>query len=191
MELSTAQEKSNQNFFTQPKAHQFKLAEMNKMMSMDPLWLIAFFEQCQAANKAASILEKIANDKKQPDKKKMAHLPIARSCESSYWLIATSLTIIEATNVIVTTDNPTIVIKKINPTIILVATAGTIRATSPMKRRRIASAITSRKRATRPCTMTSPLLERGHLVWKKELLLLKISFTLLFWVSLWLMQQEL
>jgi hypothetical protein len=84
MELPTAQEKSKQIFFAQPKAHQIKFAEMNKMVTADPLWLIAFFEQCQAANKAAGILEKIAKDKKQLKEKKTAHLPIARSRESSY-----------------------------------------------------------------------------------------------------------
>jgi hypothetical protein len=35
------------------------------MVTTDPLWLIAFFEQCQAADKAAVVLEKIAKDKKQ------------------------------------------------------------------------------------------------------------------------------
>jgi hypothetical protein len=54
-------------------------------------------------------------------------------------------------------NNLTIVIKTINATIILVMTTRTTRATSPMRRMMIASAITTRKRATRPCTMTSPL----------------------------------
>jgi hypothetical protein len=84
MELPTSQEKSEQIFFMQPKAHQFKFADMNKTVLTDPLKLIAFFEQCQAANKAADILEKIAKDKKQPKEKKMAQLPAARSGESSY-----------------------------------------------------------------------------------------------------------
>ncbi len=46
MELPTVQEKSKQIFFAQPKAHQFKFAETGKMMTMDPLWLIAFLKQC-------------------------------------------------------------------------------------------------------------------------------------------------
>jgi hypothetical protein len=62
MEVPTAQEKSEQIFFVQPKAHQFKFADLNKMVPTDPLKLIAFFEQCQATNKAAGILEKIAKD---------------------------------------------------------------------------------------------------------------------------------
>ncbi len=84
MELPTAQEKSKQIFFAQPNAHQFKFAETIKMVTMDPLWLITFFEQCQAANKAVSALEKIAKDKKQLKEKKMAHLPVLHSRESSY-----------------------------------------------------------------------------------------------------------
>jgi hypothetical protein len=63
--------------------HQNKFANLNKMVPTDMLKMIAFFEQCQATNKAAGILEKIAKDK-QPKKKKMAHVPTMRSRESSY-----------------------------------------------------------------------------------------------------------
>jgi hypothetical protein len=84
MEVLTAQEKSEQIFFAQPKAHQFKFADLNKTMPTEPLKLIAFFEQWQATNKAAGILEKIAKDKKQLKEKKTAHLPAAHSRESSY-----------------------------------------------------------------------------------------------------------
>jgi hypothetical protein len=84
MEVPMAQEKSEQIFFLQPKAHQFKFSDLNKMVPTDPLKLITFFKQCQATNKAAGILKKIAKDKKQPKKKKTAHLPAARSRESSY-----------------------------------------------------------------------------------------------------------
>jgi hypothetical protein len=84
MDVPTAQEKSEQIFFAQPKAHQNKFSDLNKTMSFDPLRMIAFFEQCQATNKAAGILDKIAKDKKQPKEKKMVHVPTARSRESSY-----------------------------------------------------------------------------------------------------------
>jgi hypothetical protein len=87
MELPTAQKKSKQIFLAQPKAHQFKFMETNKTVTMDLLWLIAFFEQCQAANKVG-IFEKIAKDRKQPKEKKMAHLPVAHSHELSYWQVA-------------------------------------------------------------------------------------------------------
>jgi hypothetical protein len=59
--------------------------------------------------------------------------------------------------VIATITNLTIVIKAIDAMIILVARIRTLRAAYPTKRRMIASAITSRKSAARPCTMTSPL----------------------------------
>jgi hypothetical protein len=53
-------------------------------------------------------------------------------------------------------DNLTIVIKTIGAMIALDAMTRTGGATSPTTRRMIASTITSRKRVTRPCTMTSP-----------------------------------
>jgi hypothetical protein len=67
------------------------------------------------------------------------------------------MTIIEVTNVIATITNLTIVIDTTNATIALDVTTRTQKAPGPMTRRMIASAITPRKRATRPCIMTSPL----------------------------------
>jgi hypothetical protein len=58
--------RKQKKFFAQPKVNQFKFADTNKTVRTDPLKLIAFLEQCQAANKAAGVLEKIAKDKKQP-----------------------------------------------------------------------------------------------------------------------------
>jgi hypothetical protein len=161
MEIPTAQEKSEQIFFAQPKAHQFKFIVTNKMVPMDQLKLIAFFEQCQDADKASGILEKIDKDKKQPKQKKTAHLPAARSRDqATSSIVATSITTtIKVTNAIAMTNNLTIVIKTINATIVLAATTRTLRTASPTKRRMIASMIPSRKIATRPCTMTSPLCQ--------------------------------
>ncbi len=79
-----AQEKSEQIFFAQPKAHPNKFATLNKMVPTNPLMMIAFFEQCQASDKAVCVLEKIAKDSKQPKERKTAYLPTARSRESSY-----------------------------------------------------------------------------------------------------------
>jgi hypothetical protein len=84
MDVPTAQEKSEQIFFLQPMAHQNKFDDLNKMAPSNLLRMIAFFEQCQATNKLAGILDKIAKDKKQPKEKKTAQLPVARSRESSY-----------------------------------------------------------------------------------------------------------
>jgi hypothetical protein len=67
----------------QPKVHQNKFADLNKTVPTDPLKMIAFFEQYQATDKVAGMLEKIAKDK-QPKKRKTAQLPVARSRESSY-----------------------------------------------------------------------------------------------------------
>ena len=83
MDVPTAQEKSEQIFFAQPKVHQNKFADLNKTVPTDPLKMIAFFEQCQATDKAAGILEKIAKDK-QPKERRTAQLLVARSRESSY-----------------------------------------------------------------------------------------------------------
>jgi hypothetical protein len=44
---------------------------------------VAFFKQCQTADKAASILDKL-KEKKQPKEKKTAHLPVAHSHDSNY-----------------------------------------------------------------------------------------------------------
>jgi hypothetical protein len=86
MDVPTMQEKSEQIFFVQPKAHQNKFANLNKTVPADPLRMIAFFKQCQATDKAAGILKKIAKDKKQPKEKSTAHVPTPRSRESSYKL---------------------------------------------------------------------------------------------------------
>jgi hypothetical protein len=83
MDVPTAQEKSEQIFFAQPKAHQNKFDNLNKMVPNDPIKMITFFEQCQATNKAAGVLEKIAKDK-QPKEKKTAQLPVVRSRGLSY-----------------------------------------------------------------------------------------------------------
>jgi hypothetical protein len=84
IEVPTTQEKSEKIFFAQPKVHQNKFADLSKMVPTDPLKMIAFFEQCQATNKSSGVLKKIAKDLKQPEKKKMAHLSVARSRELSY-----------------------------------------------------------------------------------------------------------
>jgi hypothetical protein len=82
MDVTTVQ-KSEQIFFAQSKVHQNKFANLNKMVPTDLLKMIAFFEQCQATNKAAGFLMKIAKDK-QPKIRKTAQLPVARSRELSY-----------------------------------------------------------------------------------------------------------
>ncbi len=159
MKVPMAQEKSEKIFFAQPKAHQNKFVDLNKIVPTNPLKTIAFFEQCQATSKAAGILKKIAKDKKQPKKMKMAQLPVAVAVNQAIGsiLVVNIATTIKVTNTIATVVDLTIVIKTINTTIALNAMTMTQRSPSPTTRRMIASAITPRKRVTRPCTMTSPL----------------------------------
>ncbi len=64
--------------------------------------------------------------------------------------------IIKATNGTGMIDDPTIVIKTIGIAIAFKVMTRTQKAPSPTTRRMIASAITPRKGATRPCIMTSP-----------------------------------
>jgi hypothetical protein len=46
MDVSTVQEKSEQIFFVQPKTHQNRFTNLNKMVPANPLRMITFFEQC-------------------------------------------------------------------------------------------------------------------------------------------------
>jgi hypothetical protein len=71
--------------------------------------------------------------------------------------VVTTGTIIKAINVIATTTNLAIVIETTNAKIALNMMTRTQKAPSPTARRMIASAITPRKRVTRPCIMTNPL----------------------------------
>ncbi len=76
-------------------------------------------------------------------------------------------------NATVMIDNPTIVIKTIDTTIALEVTTRTQKAPGPTTRRMIASAITPRKRATRPCIMTSPLSQVLAICSEKEVVLVQ------------------
>ncbi len=159
MEVPTTQEKSEQIFFAQPKAHQNKFMDLNQMVPKDPIKLIAFFKQCQATDKSSGVLKKIAKDKKQPkEKKTLIFLSRVAMNQATSSIVATNIAItIKATYMIAMIADLIIVIKTIDATIVLNATTRTQRATCHMKRRMIASAITSRKRVTRPCIMTGPL----------------------------------
>jgi hypothetical protein len=66
------------------------------------------------------------------------------------------VTIIKATNATAMIDNPTIVIKTIGIAVALEVMSRTQKAPCPTTRRMIASTITPRKGAMRPCIMTSP-----------------------------------
>jgi hypothetical protein len=174
MEVPTAQEKSEQLFFTQPKAHLNKIADLNKTVLTNPLKMITFLKQCQATNKAAGVHEKIAKDKKQPKEKKMAHLPVARSRESSYHQhCSRKYCNYHRSN---QRNRNDCLSDCLDATIALNAMTRTQRAQSPTTRRMIASTITPRKRATRPCTMTSPLCQAWAICLEEGIVLVQDLF---------------
>jgi hypothetical protein len=82
--------------------------------------------------------------------------------------VVTTTTIIKATDMIAAITDLTIVIKTMDATIALDVTTRTQKAPSPTTRRMIPSAITPRKGATRPCTMTSPLSQALAIYPEKE-----------------------
>jgi hypothetical protein len=87
----------------------------------------------------------------------LQHVAVNQATSST---VATNIAItIKATDVIATIADLIIVIKTINAMIVVDATTRIRGTASPTTRRMIASAITSRKRATRPCIMTSPLCQ--------------------------------
>jgi hypothetical protein len=78
--------------------------------------------------------------------------------QSTSSTVATNIaTTIKATDAIATIADLIIIIKSIDTMIVVNAARRTQGTKSPTTRRMIAGAITSRKKATRPCTMTSPL----------------------------------
>ncbi len=107
-------------------------------------------------------------------------------------IVATSITTtIKATNVITTINDLTIVIETINAKIVLVATIRTLKAASSKKKRWLQAWSLQEKEQWGHAQWPVLFGERMQLIQKKELLLLKISFALLFPVSLLLEQQEL
>ncbi len=97
------------------------------MVPTNPLKMIALFEQCQATDKVAGVLEKIAKDKKQPKEKKwLTFLPRVAVNQATVSIVVVNIaTTIKATDAIVTIANLTIVIETIDATIALDATTWT------------------------------------------------------------------
>ncbi len=126
------------------------------MVPMDPLWLVAFFEQCQTDDKAAGIFDKL-KEKKQPKAKKTAHPSVACSMvRITSTIVAKAMTITEAIDAITMNANTTVVTKMINAMITLVAMRRTSRK-SPSRKKMIANVITSKRRKW-SCTMIIPPL---------------------------------
>jgi hypothetical protein len=133
------------------------------------LKLITFFSSVKQSAKRLAFLRRLTRIKSSRKKRRWIIFPahVAVNQATSSIVPISIVATIEGTNTITMTNNPTMVIETINTTI-LAATIRTLRTASPLKRRMIASTITSRKRAARPCTMTRPLcqawtscLERG------------------------------
>jgi hypothetical protein len=159
MDIPTAQEKSEQIFFVQPKVHQNKFADLNKMVPANLLRMMPSSSSVKRPTRRLAFSRRLprtrSNQKKRVRLIFLQHIAVNRATSST---VATDIVItIEATNVIATTADLIILIKMIDAMIVVNVTTRTQGTISPTTRRMIASAIPSRKRATRPCTMTSPL----------------------------------
>jgi hypothetical protein len=87
----------------------------------------------------------------------LLHIAVNQATSST---VATNIpTTIQGTDEIMTIADLIIIIETINAMIVVNAMTRTRGTTRPTTRRMIASAITSRKRVTRPCPMTSPLCQ--------------------------------
>jgi hypothetical protein len=166
MELPTVQEKSKEIILMQPKEHQFKFAETNKTVPTDPLWLVAFFEQCQTANKATGVLYKLKEKKQPKERRRLIFLLLAAVTQTTGIIVARTMTIIKATDATMTNVNMTVAIKTINTTIILVARRRT-KGKSPTRRKMTVNTITSKRGTMRTCTMTTLLHQARTLCPKK------------------------
>jgi hypothetical protein len=160
MDVPTAQEKSEQVFFAQPKVHQNKFADLNKMVPTNPLKMIAL-SSVKQPTKRLVFLRRLSRTRSSQRKGKWLIFLLRVAVNQATINIAVTNTAItiEATNAIATIADLTIIIKTINAMIVDNATTRIQRETSPMTRRMITSTITPRKRATRPCIMTSPLCQ--------------------------------
>jgi hypothetical protein len=161
MDVPTAQEKSEQIFFAQPKAHQNKFADLNKTVPANLLRMIAFLSSVKQPTRRLAFLIRLPRIRSSRRKRKwLIFLPhIAVNQATASIAVTTTATIIEATNVTAMIANLIIIIKIIDAMIVVDMMTRTQGTASPTTRRMIASAITSRKRVTRPCTMTSPLCQ--------------------------------
>ncbi len=137
--------------------HQNKFADLNKTVPTEhSRWLSSLSSVRQPIRRLAFLrrLPRTSSQRKGKWLSFLLHMAVNQATISI--AVVNIANTIKATNATAMINNPTIVIKTISTTIALDATTRTWGATSPMTRRMIGSAITSRKRVTRPCTMTSP-----------------------------------
>ncbi len=137
VEIPRAQEKSEQIFFVQPKAHQFKFADRNKTVPMD------FLRSVKWPTKRLAFLRRLPRTESSQKRRRLLMFLSRVAVNQATSIVATSTaSIIKATDTIAKTKDLTIIIKMIDATFILVVTTRTPRTASPMRRRMIASAIT-------------------------------------------------
>ena len=70
MEWPTKMEKIKQIFFSMPRKHQQKYAEMHKTLPDDHVALVCFFDQCQNADRANGVLDQLQKEKTEKATKK-------------------------------------------------------------------------------------------------------------------------
>jgi hypothetical protein len=149
MDFPTVQEKSEQIFLAQPKAHQFKFVETNKMVPMDPLWLMTLFKAKQPVTLTSS-----RRRNSQRRRRWLISLLLAAMTQTTGIIIARTATTIKVGNAIVT--NTDTIMASFNAKITPIAKRRTSRK-SLIRREMTSNVITSRRR-TRSYTMTTPLL---------------------------------
>ncbi len=158
MELPTAQEKSNESSLRSPRCISLSSWTQTRWCPWTHFGLSPFSSSVKLPKKRPAFLRRLPRRSSSQKRRRRLIFPsCAAVIQATGRIVARIATIIEATNANATTDDPIIIIKIIDTTITLITKTRTTRATSPMRRRMIASMITSRKRVTRPCTMTSPL----------------------------------
>jgi hypothetical protein len=120
----------------------------------DPPWIVAFFEQCQTADKVVGVLDKLKEKKRQRKRKRLISLLLAAMTQTTGIIIARTATTIKVGNAIVT--NTDTIMASFNAKITPIAKRRTSRK-SLIRREMTSNVITSRRR-TRSYTMTTPLL---------------------------------
>jgi hypothetical protein len=158
MKLPTAQEKSKLIFLGQPKAHQFKLAETNKMVPTDPFQLVAFLSSVRLPMKQPASLTSSRRRSSQRKRRKLIFPLLAAMTQTTGIIIARTMTTIKVTSAIATNANMIVAIETFDATITLVTKRRTARE-GPTRRKMTANAITSKRRTTRSCTTTTPLCQ--------------------------------
>jgi hypothetical protein len=126
------------------------------MVPTDPPWIVAFFEQCQTADKVVGVLDKLKEKKRQRKRKQLISLLPAVMTQTTGIIIARTATTIKVGNMIVTNTDTIVTMASINAKITPIVKRRTSRKS--LIRREITTNVITSKRRTRSYTMTTPLL---------------------------------